>query len=144
MYKHARAYTHAHMHTHTHTQVRLVAGQLDDIKTSYTSLKDLMQQLRSAFVPPSPADAHFAAAGASVAHDSQDMEMEEDAVAVGKEETATTEGFARVAEEIGRSVEGVTGVLEEAMTEVKGKLKKEVTERKRLHNLVQELRGNIR
>jgi len=30
------------------------------------------------------------------------------------------------------------------MTEVKGKLKKEVTERKRLHNLVQELRGNIR
>ncbi|KAJ1485749.1 hypothetical protein T484DRAFT_1792222 [Baffinella frigidus] len=35
---------------------------------------------------------------------------------------------------------GVTGKMAEAET----RLKKEVTERKRLHNLVQELKGNIR
>jgi kinesin family protein C2/C3 len=34
--------------------------------------------------------------------------------------------------------------LEQEVDDAKVKLKKEVTERKRLHNLVQELRGNIR
>ena len=41
------------------SSVRVVAGQLDDIKSSYSSLRDLMSQLRGAFLPPPALDLFF-------------------------------------------------------------------------------------
>ena len=117
------------------SSVRVVAGQLDDIKSSYSSLRDLMSQLRGAFLPPPALDL-----ASSVAADG-DVEM---ADTNNETQEAPEQGFSLASQKIASSVEAVTGVLEGAMEEARGKMKKEVAERKRLHNLVQELRGNIR
>ena len=49
-----------------------------------------------------------------------------------------------IGQEITGHIQRITGGMEAQMEEGAARLKKEVTERKRLHNLVQELRGNIR
>lgn len=93
----------------------------------------MMQQLRNAFIP-TPAQSATAAAG------EKEEGMEVEAAA----EATCEEGFEHASGAISGKVHEVTEALVKEMTDAKGKLKKEVTERKRLHNLVQELRGNIR
>jgi len=117
------------------SSVRVVAGQLDDIKSSYSDLKSLMHELRAAFSAPT-----IATDGAVEVEEG----MEEEGHGVVSHGPDASGGFPEVAEKIVKSVEMVAGATEEAMAEAQATLKKEVTERKRLHNLVQELRGNIR
>ena len=82
------------------TSVRVVAGQLDDIKTSYSNLKLLMIQMREAFVPTARA---LSTQGMDVEGEaSEDMEEEEDAKHVKEKD-----GFNHAAVAIAGSVEAV-------------------------------------
>jgi chromosome segregation ATPase len=84
------------------SSVRVVAGQLDDIKASYKDLRDLMSQLRSAFATDrSPTD--------------MDTEVEERA------RGSAEEGFEGASAAIARSVVAVSGTLENAMSEVRAR-----------------------
>ena len=88
-----------------------------------------MQELRNAFIPTPTHSSAAAPAG----ENAEGMEVEEET------EATCEETFERASGAISGKVEEVTEVLVTELREAKGKLKKEVTERKRLHNLVQEV-----